>query len=137
MQLELRRAPERDVLDAGSSNVIGLDLVAVGTGAPGAVAVIESIGGTVLLSFVDADGQRGPSIPIDARVSPGARVTVPMAVAPARCDPHAIAEDKQGTRFPVTVRLDGQHRVTLTVAADDSTGAALYDAIRRGCRLPG
>ena len=136
VQLELRRAPERDVLDAGSSSVIGLDLVALGTGSVGEDAVIESIGGTVLLSVVDGEGQRRSSIPIDARVPPGTRTAVPLTVTPARCDPHAIAEDKQGTRFPVTVRLDGQHRVTLTVAADDSTRAALYDTIRRACGLP-
>ncbi|MER3389507.1 MAG: hypothetical protein RJQ01_05690 [Microcella sp.] len=138
VQLELRRAPERDVLDAGSSSVIGLDLVAVGTGAPGAVAAIESIGGTVLLSVVDTDGQRGSSIPIDTRVSPGARVTVPLTVAPARCDPHAIAEDKQGTRFPVTVRVGGDtdRAITVVVATDDQVRAGLYDAIRQVCGLP-
>lgn len=139
VELSLRRAPERDVLDAGSSSVIGLDLVAVGTGSVGADAVIESISGTVLLSVVDGDGQRGSSIPIDARVSPGERAAVPLTVTPARCDPHAIAEDKQGTRFPVTVRLDGGAgaAVTVSVAADDGMRAGLYDAIRRACALPG
>jgi hypothetical protein len=63
---------------------------------------------------------------------------VPLTVAPARCDPHAIAEDKQGTRFPVTVRLDGGigAAATVIVAVDDGTRAALYDAIRRACGLP-
>jgi len=119
--------------------VIGLDLVAVGTGSVGADAVIQSIGGTVLLSVVDGDGQRGSSIPMGARVSPGERTVVPVTVAPARCDPHAIAEDKQGTRFPVTVRLDGGAgpAITVIVAADDAVRAGLYDAIRRACGLPG
>jgi len=139
VQLSLRLAPERDVLDAGPSSAIGLDLVAVGTGSVGADAVIESISGTVLLSVVDGDGQRGSSIPIDVRVSPGARTSVPLTVTPARCDPHAIAEDKQGTRFPVTVRLDSGAgpAITVIVAADPAVRAALYDAIRRACGLPG
>lgn len=139
VELSLRRAPERDVLNAGASNVIGLDLVAVGTGSVGADAVIESISGTVLLSVVDGDGQRGSSIPIEARISPGARTSVPLTVTPARCDPHAIAEDKQGTRFPVTVRLDSGAgpAITVIVAADPAVRAALYDAIRRACGLPG
>lgn len=139
VQLSLRRAPERDVLDAGSSSVIGLDLVAVGAETADAAAIIESIGGTVLLSVVGGDGQRGSSIPIEARIAPGERTAVPMMVAPARCDPHAIAEDKQGTRFPVTVRLDGGagRAVTVIVAADDDVRGGLYDAIRRACDLPG
>jgi len=139
VEITLVRAPERDVLDAGASSVIGLDLVAVGTGAPGEDTVLESIGGTVLLSVVDAGGQRGSSIPIDARVSPGDRTAVPVTVAPARCDPHAIAEDKQGTRFPVTVRLDDGEgpAITVIVAAGDEVRAGLYDAIRQACGLPG
>ena len=102
-------------------------------------AVIESIGGTVLLSVVDGDGQRRSSIPIDARVSPGARTAVPVTVAPARCDPHAIAEDKQGTRFPVTVHLDGRAgpAITIIVAADDDVRSGVYAAIRQACGLPG
>ena len=139
VELSLRRAPASDVLDAGSSSVIGLDLVAIGAGSVGADAMIESIGSTVLLSVVDGDGQRRSSIPIGLRVTPGERTAVPVTVTSARCDPHAIAEDKQGTRFPVTVRLEGGAgpAITVIVAADDEVRAGLYDAIRQACGLPG
>lgn len=139
VELTLRRAPERDVLDAGASSVIGLDLIVVGTETADDAVIIESIGGTVLLSVVDGNGLRGSSIPIDARVSPGERTVVPVNLTPARCDPHAIAEDKQGTRFPVTVRLDGGagRAITVIVAADDDVRSGVYDAIRQACGLPG
>ncbi|HET8958353.1 MAG TPA: hypothetical protein VFM95_07840, partial [Microcella sp.] len=66
-----------------------------------------------------------------------------LSTVPARCDPHAIAEDKQGTLFRVDATLtppngdvatgDAPASGTVTVTADDATRDAIYDAITRVC----
>lgn len=55
-----------------------------------------------------------------------------LTVAPARCDAHAVAEDKQGTRLRFDVVLDGREG-TVTVPAPREVTVALYDFVRRAC----
>lgn len=44
---------------------------------------------------------------IDLRLAGGRPVTLTMRVVPARCDAHALAEDKVGRLFPLAVAADG------------------------------
>jgi len=57
---------------------------------------------------------------------------VTLTLVPARCDPHAVAEDKRGTVFPLRVSVDGTSG-TVYVAADAEVKAALYDFVRAAC----
>ncbi|RKS89313.1 hypothetical protein DEU37_1626 [Microbacterium sp. AG790] len=68
-------------------------------------------------------------------VAAGESVTVRLEAAPARCDLHAIAEDKVGTRFEaaVSVLSDPIDRGSLTLVASDPQRARLYDFVATTC----
>lgn len=87
-------------------------------GVPEGVAV-EDVRATTLLT------------PVDAPAASGDEVTVRMR--PSRCDAHALAEDKAGTRIPVEVRLDDGTTGELVVAADDTVRASIQEWVRETC----
>lgn len=95
-----------------------------------------SIDDTVLFGLVRAgDGARVTSQALPAGVGGGGQPeSIPLLLTPARCDAHAIADDKQGTLFRIGVTVDGVPG-TVTVVADAETRAALYDAYTRACGL--
>jgi len=118
----------------GDVTVARLDLSIDPTGAPGAL-LIEEAGGSVLLSLADpADGARvttrGLGLRVDGR---DAASVVTLTLVPARCDPHAIAEDKRGTVFGLRVAVEGGAAGTYSVAASDDVKLALYDFVRTAC----
>ncbi|MBA4247815.1 MAG: hypothetical protein C0444_05920 [Microbacterium sp.] len=99
---------------------------------------LVSIGDTVLFGLVSgAEGARVTSMPLvvssDSGGGTGA-VSIPLVITPARCDAHALADDKQGTLFVVDVLLDGEPG-SVTINANSATRAALYDAYTRACGL--
>jgi hypothetical protein len=57
---------------------------------------------------------------------------VAIVVRPARCDPHAVAEDKVGTLIPLALDVAGQEGV-VKVAASPALRGQLYDAVIRIC----
>jgi len=97
---------------------------------------VQSLSDTVLFGLVDAaSGERITSAPLPAGAEGGAgAVSIPLLLTPARCDAHALADDKQGTLFRVSVVVDGTPG-TVTIVADAATTAALYDAYTRACGL--
>ena len=97
---------------------------------------VQSLSDTVLFGLVDAaSGERITSAPLPAGAAGGAgAVSIPLLLTPARCDAHALADDKQGTLFRVGVVVDGTPG-TVTIVADTATKAALYDAYTRACGL--
>jgi hypothetical protein len=134
--ISVRHDPARD---DGALIGLLLDIVprAGGVDAEGDAEVeLLSLSDTVLFGLVQADdGARVTSAPLPPGAAGGsAAVSIPLLLTPARCDAHAIADDKQGTLFRVAVRVDGQPGV-VTVVADDATKAALYDAYTRACGL--
>ncbi|WP_157155075.1 hypothetical protein [Diaminobutyricimonas sp. LJ205] len=61
--------------------------------------------------------------------------TITLDIVPTRCDPHAVAEDKRGTLFPVELNLgDGQGLMYVPVS-DDVRGQ-LYDFVAAHCGWP-
>lgn len=112
----------------------GLTVVVTGTGQGGELTVLRA-GSTTLLQPVDADTGRhlaeGLPIGITAPRSGTSSFTIP--VVPGRCDAHALAEDKQGTRFPLHVELDGRQGV-VTLVSSDRVRAALYTFVQEACQ---
>ena len=90
------------------------------------VRIVE-VAGTPLLS--PAGG--GSGWPVDRAVTDV--LEVPLAVAPNRCDPHAVADDKAGTRFRVSVTLGPDRSGQVVVVADDDQRSLLYDFVTRRC----
>ena len=101
---------------------------------------------TVLFGLVDsAGGERVTSVrltdvvlsgpgPATGGTNGSGATSIPLLLTPARCDAHALADDKQGTLFRLDVLLDGEPG-TVTITADSATRAALYDAFTRACGL--
>lgn len=130
VELELRRAP---ALDDFASQVIGVEIVAM---APTGGVTLVSLSDSVLFALLDGEGstQRVSTISLGRELAAGDVTVIPVRLAAARCDPHAVAEDKQGTIFVVDLSLDGE-RGSATIIADDATRAELYDAIAESCRF--
>jgi hypothetical protein len=61
--------------------------------------------------------------------------TVTLELRPARCDPHAIAEDKLGTVLPLTVRVDEGEPGVVTVPADRDLRNQIQKFAHQACDL--
>jgi len=92
-------------------------------------------GGSVAALTVCIANHGNPALTVDA----GQTSTVELDAVPARCDMHAIAEDKVGTRFDATVSVlsDPVDSGTVTLVATDEQRARLYDAVASTCGFSG
>ncbi len=70
---------------------------------------------------------------IDRTASSASPADVQLRMVPARCDPHAVAEDKVGTRFPLTAAVDDGEDAVVTLAASDDLKRQIFDYIARRC----
>ncbi|HEV7742818.1 MAG TPA: hypothetical protein VGO65_10395 [Pseudolysinimonas sp.] len=104
------------------------------TGEPGTVT-IDKISSTTLLNPAGPDGigvnQLPLGIAIGAEGPPGIRVPI----VPNRCDPHALAEDKIGTRMPLYVTLPDGSTGRLVLAASDQLRTQMYQFFSDFCGL--
>jgi hypothetical protein len=111
----------------------GVAILTVRAGAPpgpppAASPILTSVSGTTLL-----DEDHGQPWPRGVVLSPGTEVR--LAVRPARCDPHAVAEDKVGTVLPLTLAASGQTGV-VKLAAPPGLRAAIYAFVAAACGWP-
>ncbi len=88
-----------EVIGHGPDSVLQLPVTLTPTGKASGVR-FGGFGSTVLFSQA-ADSRTDVDVPLEGADPPTVQL---MAVVPARCDPHALAEDKVGTLFPVSVR---------------------------------
>ncbi|MGH3706042.1 MAG: hypothetical protein ACRDT9_15515 [Agromyces sp.] len=93
--------------------------------------VIDRVYGTTLLN---AEG--GVDWPLGAEVAAGsAPVTITLPVRPARCDAHAIADDKRGTILPFEIRTGDGREGRLDRSSGDTLKAELYAYYGERCGL--
>lgn len=104
------------------------------TGEPGAVT-FAATGPTTLLTPAAANGRPVDAEGIDVRMTPdsGPRA-IEVHYVPARCDAHAIAEDKQGTLLPMRV-LVGATPGSITLPVDSDLRSQIYRTVARICGL--
>ena len=77
-----------------------------------------------------------PRDPGALRAMPGDAAGVrQVALRPNRCDAHALAEDKQGTYFPVSVALPDGRSGDFTMPVDQRTRVSLYRMFAEECGL--
>ena len=89
---------------------------------------IASIDGTTLIA-APADGPW----PRNIRIMQGApRSELRLRIRPARCDPHAIAEDKVGTLLPLRVGV-GEREGQLKIRAGTALRGQIYDFVTAAC----
>ncbi|MFD4420832.1 hypothetical protein ACFWN7_04910 [Agromyces sp. NPDC058484] len=100
-------------------------------GAGAASMRIERVYGTTLLSAED-----GVDWPLGLDVAAGdPPLTISLPVRPARCDAHAIADDKRGTILPFEVETSDGSAGRLDVPSDDGLKAELYAYYVERCGL--
>jgi hypothetical protein len=90
--------------------------------------VIERIDGTPLLEEDPAKPW-----PLHLTVETGGPVReVELGIRPARCDPHAVAEDKVGTVIPLSIMV-GARTGILKIAADRDLRGRILDFVTAAC----
>lgn len=119
--------PVLDTDTAAGTAVLRLRVEPVG--GPGSVTV-EAIGETPLLG---ADPARPWPRQVTVRGS-DPPVLLELHIRPARCDPHAVAEDKVGTLIPFHVSLNGgESSGTVKVAASAALRGEILDFVTAAC----
>jgi hypothetical protein len=131
---------------SGGEAVAHLDLTLVPTGANRTVTIV-GVRSTTLLTVaggVDAGGvdvggvdvgSATPSVfPVSVLGTDPPRVLT-LEVRPARCDEHALAEDKRGTILPVNVETGGT-RGKISIETSPTLRAELYEFVRAACASP-
>jgi len=93
--------------------------------------VIDRVFGTTLLS---AEG--GVDWPIGVEIAVGdPPQTISLEVRPARCDAHALADDKRGTILPFEIRTSDGRAGRLDRSSGDTLKAELYQYYGERCGL--
>lgn len=129
----IRLAPELEVSADGQSAVMALIVTprsTPGPADPGSTGslTINSIDRTPLL-----DEDRSVPWPRSVSVhAGGASQQFRLGIRPARCDPHAVAEDKVGTLMPLRVSAGGREGI-LKISADDLLRGRIHDFISTAC----
>ena len=112
----------------GRTAVVRLVITPKETDGAGKTMTIGSIDGTTLI----AEPADRPW-PRDVRIVQGTGPTqLRLRIRPARCDPHAIAEDKVGTLLPLHVSAGGGQGL-LKIAAGTELRAQIYDFVTAAC----
>jgi hypothetical protein len=89
--------------------------------------------GTTLLAHADATTLKRREFRIIEGTRPG---QIELTLVPNRCDPHAIAEDKRGTIFPLELFLESdQQKGIVLVRADSALRQAFYEYVLKACGL--
>lgn len=117
----------------GAGTPAEVQFVLVPTGAEGSLTVTGARS-TILFALVGEDSRAVAEVQERVVIDAGSAETViRLEVEPARCDPHAVAEDKRGTIFPLDVKVGGGLGGTIWVAASQSTKSELYAFIEDWC----
>ncbi|YCK82091.1 hypothetical protein M1D89_02290 [Arthrobacter sp. D3-18] len=118
--------PVLEVAADGRTAVVRLVISPATPGTDAQSLTIESIDETTLLA-------QSPAAPWPSNVSLGAaKQELLLTIRPARCDPHAVAEDKVGTLLPLRVAI-GDRKGVLKIAAPNDLRGRIYDFVTAAC----
>jgi hypothetical protein len=104
------------------------------TGADGTVT-LDTIHSTTLLNPAGDDGIGVSELELGIPIDKNGPAEVRIPIVPNRCDPHALAEDKIGTRMPLYVTLPDGSTGRLVLAASDQLRAQMYQFFSDFCGL--
>lgn len=117
---------QTEVVDGHPIALLELDITPRhGTGS----FTLDTVGSTLLL-FQSPDPTRALGVTVTADDAPSALV---LRYVPGRCDPHAVAEDKLGTRLPFTVTIAGEAPVDIAMGASPELKARIFSYIGDYC----
>jgi hypothetical protein len=100
----------------------------------GPEVTLDRIAGTTLMSNADPGGNASGWVGRDLAGQGSGEVV--LAVVPARCDVHAVAEDKRGTFLPVSARVGGVRQETVYVPMPDTARSDFYSFVADYCDWP-
>lgn len=118
-----------DFMPSAAGTPASLALVVTPAAAAEGTLAITGIRETNLLTF---DGVAEGVHPLSMTVPSTGAQTISLPLVPARCDPHAVQEDKRGTVFRLLVAVDGVEGSFDLVASPPLRGAIL-DWVTRWC----
>lgn len=122
------------VVERAGVLVAEVDLSVAPTGSAGLLTIASWRSTTLVTPADPVSAAALPEAGIDLAVSgTDAPFTVTLTLIPNRCDPHAVAEDKRGTIFPLRILLADGTEGTLFVPAADAVRGALYDFVPQAC----
>lgn len=120
-----------EVTGVGADSVLRLPVTLTPTAKAEEVS-FAGFGSTVLFRQT-ADSPTEVDVPLRAGDPP---TELTMSVAPARCDSHALAEDKVGTLFSVEVRAPGlDDKASFFLPLTKSQRSAFFTFFRTSCGL--
>lgn len=96
---------------------------------------IDTVHSTTLLNPAGPDGIGVAELALGIEVSAEGPAEVHIPIVPNRCDPHALAEDKIGTRIPLYLSLDDGTQGRLVLSASDDLRAQMYAFYAAYCGL--
>ncbi|UZX05232.1 hypothetical protein F8G81_00785 [Arthrobacter sp. CDRTa11] len=124
----IQPSPELTVSGDGATAVVHV-LIVPGPAVGGQqMLTIDRIDGTTLIAE-DAAQPWPRSVQVSAGGPP---VELRLAIRPARCDPHAVAEDKIGTLLPFRVTAGGRNGV-LKIDTGDVLRHRIYEFVTAAC----
>lgn len=118
---------------SGTGRRAWLDISVEPTGAASASLDLEEVLGTTLLSAEGGLDWSTTTAHIDADDAP---TTISLPVRPARCDPHAGAEDKRGTILPLVVTTSEGWSGQYELRASSTLKEDLFAYFTERCGLP-
>lgn len=104
------------------------------TGADGTIT-LDSINSTTLLNPAGADGIGVPELELGIAIDKSGPPEVRIPIVPNRCDAHALAEDKVGTRMPLYVTAPDGSTGRFVLAATDDLRMQMYAFYSSYCGL--
>lgn len=119
---------DRLTLEDRDGALIGVLDLSVTPRAGGPALGIGRIDGTVLLAPVGGTSWSPPEL---AQVT--APTTVRLELVPARCDAHAVAEDKRGTFLGLHTTVDGVAQPVVYLDSGDELRGELHDYLAQAC----
>jgi hypothetical protein len=96
---------------------------------------IDSIHSTTLLNPAGPDGIGVAELHLAITVDKEGPPEIHIPIVPNRCDPHALAEDKIGTRMPLYVTTADGSSGRLVLSASDELRAEMYAFYSSYCGL--
>ena len=104
------------------------------TGADGTVT-LDTIHSTTLLNPAGPDGIGVPELSLGVAIDKDGPVEVRIPIVPNRCDAHALAEDKIGTRMPLYVTAPDGSTGRFVLAASEELRMQMYAFYSSYCGL--
>jgi hypothetical protein len=121
-------SPELTVSDDGSTAVVRVLVLPGPAAGQQEELTIDRIDGTTLIAE-DAAQPWPRGVQVSAGDPPA---ELRLAIRPARCDPHALAEDKIGTLLPFHVTT-GRRSGVLKIDTGDVIRHRIYDFVTAAC----